>query len=73
MFTGTTSGAVGNVAIIAGTQTEGATTVTMRERFTFETPTEFQHTWEQLTAGGNWAPTSYAECTLASNLNQQKS
>lgn len=73
VFTGTTSGAVGNVAIIAGTQTEGATTVTMRERFTFQTPTEFQHTWEQLTGGGKWAPTSYADCTLASNLNPQKS
>jgi hypothetical protein len=73
VFTGTSSGAVGNVAIIAGTQTEGAKTVSVRERFIFQTPTEFAHTWEQLTAGGNWAPTSYADCTLASNQNQQKS
>lgn len=73
VFNGTTSGAVGNVAMIAGTQTEGARTVPMRERFTFETPTEFEHTWEQQTAAGTWTPTSYAECALASNLNPQKS
>jgi hypothetical protein len=66
LFTGTTSGAVGNVAIVTGLQAEGTQTVPVRERFTFETPTAFQHTWEQQVSSGDWQPTSYAECKLAS-------
>ena len=64
VFTGTTQGAVGNVVLITGSQTEGSQKVTMRERFIFETPASFQHTWEQQAADGSWKPTSYAECQL---------
>ena len=66
VFTGTTGGAVGNIVLIMGTQTEGTTAVATRERFTFETPAAFQHTWERLAASGDWQPTSYSQCKLAS-------
>jgi hypothetical protein len=66
VFTGTTGGAVGNIVLITGTQTEGTTAVATRERFTFETPAAFQHTWERLAASGDWQPTSYSQCKLAS-------
>jgi len=75
IFTGTTAGAIGNTALITGTQSEGSSSVPTRERFTFETPGSFQHTWEQQAADGSWKPTSYADCTLASKAapTQQKS
>jgi hypothetical protein len=64
VFTGTIRDADGNIANIVGSQTDGNATTTYRERFIFETPTSFLHTWEAQARDGSWRPTSFAECSL---------